>query len=1118
MNIAFRPRLLVAALAAALAAQAQAAPGFYRQPALAGQNLVFVSEGDIWQSAISGGKATRLTTHQGLETQPAVSLDGQWLAFTGQYDGSVGTSAGDLYVMPIGGGIPKRLTWDGFNVKVWGFTANGEVLFTAPAANGKPGARLYAVDPKTGTRRALPVDQASDGMVSADGRWLYFTRDGLSQHRDNARHYHGGGMASVWVMDLQGTAEAKPLFAKSDANDRRPMPYVAADGTARVAFLSDRDGSANLWSVDAQGGDLRQHTRFKDWDIRQASIAGRRVAFDLGADLHVFDLDDGNDQLVQPELGGDYDQARERFVARPQEFLSSVAFSPDGKQVSLTSRGHLAVQGVAEARRAELPMPNDARCRATAFSSDSKHVFALCDFSGEVEVWRFVANGLSKPDQLTHGATSLRTGLLPSPDGRWLAHTDQQGRLFLTDLKAPAGAGAAATKEIDHLNRRDEFKGLVWSADGRYLAYGRGTDVLERDTLMLYSVADAKLHPLTSSRYDSGSPAFSADGHWLYFISAREFKLGNGSPWGDRNTGAEFRNRNRVYALALQAGERFPFTAPDELEKPAAKDEKKDDGKKDEKADAKAGDKKETAAKPATPSLPAIDFNGLTERLYQVPLPAGNYNELKTDGKRLWWLEETDGKTALKTLSIDFNGGQPDTVAAEVRRYALSADGKKLMLQRGESELLIVDAGPKLPNDFTRSVVRWNSWQIATDPKAEWRQMFADAWRMHRDTFFDPKMRGVEWTAVRSKYAPLVERVNERSELSEILGMMSSEVGLLHSQVATPELRRGAQAPAAASLGATFSKVAKGWRIDHILQGDPELPEQLSPLARAGLDVREGDVITAINGRSTVDVPDLAELLRGQSDQQVLISIERGTAPARQLIVKPVSPDRNRALVLTDWQRGRAAAVDKASNGRIGYLHLSAMVGANMADFTREFYAQLDKDALIIDVRFNNGGSIDSWLLDILSRRTWMRWQDRNPNESAPFMTNMQQTFRGPVAVLINGDTYSDGETFSEGFKRLGLGPLIGKRTAGAGVWLSDNNRLVDKGMARAAELAQVTLTDGQQIIEGVGVTPDIEVDNPPRASFMGQDAQLERAVAELQKQVAAKPVQTPKAKLSNWP
>ncbi|XHS80022.1 S41 family peptidase [Burkholderiaceae bacterium UC74_6] len=1103
MPLAFRPRLLVATLAAALAAQAHAAPGFYRQPALSAQNLVFVSEGDLWQSALTGGKATRLTTHQGLETQPAISPDGQWLAFTGQYDGSMGTNAGDLYVMPMSGGLPKRLTWDGVSVKVWGYAASGEVLFTAPTANGRPGVSLYAVDPKTGTRRALPVDQASDGMISADGRWLYFTRDGVSQHRDNARHYRGGGMASVWVLDLQGTSEAKPLLAKSDFNDRRPMPYLTSAGKMRVAFISDRDGSGNLWSVDAQGGDLRQHTRFKDWDIRQASIAGRRVAFDLGADLHVLDLDDGSDRLVQPELGGDFDQSRERFVARPQEFLSDVAFSPDGKLVSLSSRGHLATQGVAEARRAELPMPADGRCRDSEFSSDSKSVFALCDFGGEVEIWRFAANGLSKPEALTHGATSLRTSLLPSPDGRWLAHTDQQGRLFLTDLKA---AGGASTQEIDHLERRDTFKNIVWSADSRHLAYGRGTDVLERDTLMLYSVDERKLRPLTSSRYDSGAPAFSADGHWLYFVSAREFKLGNGSPWGDRNTGAEFRNRNRVYALALQAGERFPFTAPDELEKPVAKEEKKDE---------KAGDKKD-AAKSA---LPAIDFNGLTERLYQLPLPAGNYRELKTDGKRLWWLEDADGKTALKTVAIDANGGQPDTVAAEVRRYGLSADGKKLMLQRGESEVLIVDAAPKLPTEFARSIVRWTNWQIATDPKAEWRQMFTDAWRMHRDTFFDPKMRGVDWRAVRSKYAPLVERVNERSELSEIFGMMSAEVGLLHSQIVTPELRRGDQAPAAASLGARFSKVAgKGWRIDHILQGDPELPEQLAPLARAGLDIREGDVITSINGRATGDVPDLAELLRGQADQQVLISVERGAAPARQLIVKPVSADRNRALVLTDWQRGRAAAVTKASNGRIGYLHLSAMVGANMADFAREFYAQLDKDALIVDVRFNNGGSIDSWLLDILSRRTWMRWQDRNPNEAAPYMTNMQQTFRGPVAVLINSDTYSDGETFSEGFKRLGLGPLIGRRTAGAGVWLSDNNRLLDKGMARAAELAQVTLTDGNQIIEGVGVTPDIDVDNPPRASFEGKDAQLERAVAELLKSVAAKPVQTPKAKLSRWP
>ncbi len=1097
-----RSTLGAALLAASLVAQA-GVNGFYRQPALSGDQLVFVAEGDLWQVNRSGGGAVRLTTHAGLETSPALSPDGKWLAFVGQYDSSAGVNNGDAYLMPIGGGLPKRLSWDGLNVKVWGFAASGEILVTAPTQNGQPGVQLYAINPQTLARRALPVDQASDGALSSDGRWLYFTRQGLSQTRDNARHYRGGALARVWVLDLNGKDEAKPFTAEGN-NDRRPMPYVAADGSQRVAFLSDRDGSYNLWSADARGQDLKQHTHAQGWDIRSASIDGSRVAYDLGADLHVFDLARNQDGALKIELGGDLDPQRERFITKPQDYLSDVAFAPDGKTVVLSSRGHLATQGPGEWRRAELPRPTDGRCRQAVFSSDSKQVLGLCDFGGEVEVWRFAANGLGKAEALTHGATSLRKTLAPSPDGRYLAHSDQEGRLFLTDLKAQ---GAEATRQIDQLPRRGDYDGLVWSPDAHNLAYTRTRNSTARDAVYIYNLDKGQAQPIASDRYNQAAPAFSADGHWLYFVSDREFRASSGgSVWGDRDMGPGFERRTRVYALALQPDQRWPFAAPDELEAPEKKDKDAGD-KKDDKKDEKKDTGKEAKKENAKPALPAIDFKGLEERLYQVPLPAGKYQSLKTDGKRLWWLEAgNDGKTALKTLPIDATGASAEQVAADVRRYALSADAKKLMLERGEgaSEILIVDAAPKLPAELPRFTVRWSDWQIAIDPKQEWRQMFTDAWRMHRDTFFDPAMRGVDWPSMRAKYAPLVERVTDRAELSEVLGMMTAELGILHSQIGTTDLASGAATPAAAGLGARFSKQAEGFRVEHIALTDPELPEQRAPLARTEVGLREGDLVTAINGRATSEVADLSELLRGQAGHQVLLTFKR-EGVERQRIVKPVSAQRERELNYEDWSRSRARQVQQASQGRIGYIHLNAMVGTDIAEFAREFYAQVDREGLIIDVRYNNGGNIDSWVLNTLMRRVWMYWQDRGA-AGAPYNSNMQQAFRGPMVVIANGMTYSDGETFTEGFKRLKLGLVIGQRTAGAGVWLSDQNRLVDKGIARAAELAQITPEDGRQIVEGTGVTPDIEVDNPPRASFSGQDAQLERAIAEVQKRMADKP------------
>lgn len=1104
----------VARGAAARAALVDPALGFYRQPALRGDRLVFVAEGDLWQSSAAGGTAQRLTTHGGVETYPALSADGRWIAFTGQQE-----SASDVFVMPAAGGVPRRLTWDTGAVRVWGITAQNEVLYTGNTERGEPGTQLHLVDIATGKHRALPVGQASDGALSADGKTLYFTRNGL--RGDNARQYRGGALARLWVMDLTGSAEARPLVPEG-ANDRRPMPYVDAGGNARIAFLSDRDGTFNLWSVKADGSDPRQHTRLKGWDIRHASLDGAQAVFAVGADLYRLDLNgSAAEQKLSIALGGDFDQQRKRWVSRPQDFLTAVSLSPNGEQVVLTARGRLATQGVGPLRRAELPVPaslGDAgRCRDTAFSSDSRDVFALCDYSGELEIWRLAANGAGQPRQVTEGATAMRRSLSPSPDGRWIAHTDKEGRLFLTDLKNPSRA--AATREVDHDTLGDGAASLSWSADGKALAFVRATSNPYREQLMLLTVADGKVHQLGSDRYAATAPAFSPDGQWLYFLSRRSFDVtGNPGPWGDRNMGPFFDKGWKVYALALQPGLRFPFAQPDELQGLKAKEEaevrEQEKDKPDNKESKQKVDQAKAAAvkeeKPAAKGKPEIQIPGLSLRLFEVPIAAGNYSGLAVDSKRLYLHEGT----TLRQLPIGPGETKVETFAEQVGAFDLSADGKKLLIRRPAApgaapEILIVDAGPKIPGDLDKSRVRWTDWQIAVDPKAEWRQMFNDAWRMQRDFFYDKDMHGVDWTAMRAKYAPLVERVTERSELAEVMAQMVGELSLLHSQVAPGELRKGAEEPGFAGLGAQLERDAKGWKIARIFSGDPELPADAGPLAAPGLNIPVGSVITQINGRDATQAPDPSELMRGQAGKQVLLQVREPSGKERPVVVTPVDLRREGQLRINDWRYGRARIVDTASNGKIGYLHLRAMTRDDIGDFAREFYAQSEREGLIIDVRHNNGGNIDSWILQTLLRRAWAFWQPRSPYGSKPY-PNMQQVFRGKVVVLANEETYSDGETFSEGFKRLGLGPVIGKTTSGAGVWLSDQNRLMDNGLMRAAENGQITV-DGQFLVEGKGVTPDIEVDNPPRATANGQDAQLDAAIAWLKDAIAKDPVKMPK-------
>jgi tricorn protease len=1099
------PRFRIAALAAALCATSALAgtSGFYRQPALQGDTVYLVAEGDLWRVSSQGGDAQRLTTHNGLESQPAVSPDGKWLAFTGQYDGGT-----EIYLMPVTGGPPRRLTWEGGGMRVWGFSAAGEVIYTS--LDARPGAQLFALDVKTGQRRQLPVGQGSDGALSADGKTLYFTRSGLRS--DNARQYRGGAIARLWSLDLSGSAEAKPLVAEGN-NDRRPLPYRVA-GQERIAFLSDRDGTVNLWSVDAQGADLRQHSAHKGWDIRHASIDGSRVVYALGADLYMLDLAQGvAPKKLTVSLGGDFDQQRERWIKKPQDFLTGAAFAPNGERVLLAARGRLATQGVQQLRRAELPQPADGRCRNGEFSSDSKSVFAVCDFSGEQEVWRFAANGTGQPERITEGATTQRRDLLPSPDGRWLAHTDKEGRIWLTDLKSDLKA--KTTKEIG----RGGFgtpQLQAWSVDSKALAWTTPLRHPDRNQLQLHNLADGRTHTLTSDRYDSDAAAFSPDGQWLYFASDRNFATtGQAGPWGDRNTGPFLAFRSKLYALALQPGLRSPFAAKDELESVTEKkaDEQRAEDRKatdkeptERKSDNK--DKKPEAAEKK--GKPAIHFDGLAERLHELPVPGGNYRGLRADGKRLWFLDQDlERKTQLKSIAVDNQGGPPEVLASDVRGYELSADGKKLMLVRNQGqnapEVLIVDAAPKLPNELAKLTVRWSDWHIATQPRAEWKQMFADAWRMQRDFFYDKDMHGIDWAATRAKYEPLVDRVTDRFELAELMAQMVGELGALHSQVGAGDTRPAPDEPGLAGLGGRFSKAPGGWRIDAIYGFEAELPAEAPPLAAPAVKLKVGDVITHINGRPTAEAPHMLELLRGEAGRQVLLDVKQADGKAAQRIVTPVAQTRENQLRYNDWRVSRARAVEQAGQGRIGYVHLRAMGAADIADFVREFYAASDRDGLVIDVRYNNGGNIDSWVLEKLLRRAWAFWQPRSPGGTAVY-PNMQNVWRGHTVVLMNEDTYSDGETFAEGFKRLKLGPVIGKRSSGAGVFLSDGNRLIDNGIMRAAEFGQID-AEGRFLIEGVGVAPDIEVDNPPRATFAGQDAQLDAAIAVLKKRIAEQPV-----------
>jgi tricorn protease len=651
--------------------------------------------------------------------------------------------------------------------------------------------------------------------------------------------------------------------------------------------------------------------------------------------------------------------------------------------------------------------------------------------------------------------------------------------------------------------------------------------------LFLYDVGTRTSTPVTTDRYDSYSPEFSPDGKWLYFLSDRNFVSLVGSPWGSRQPDPFFDKQTKIFHVSMKPGERSPFQPDDELTPPAPT-EKPGEKPADKPAEkpgetpvpARPGDKPAAAAPPAAASAPAgerpdaqgvrpapsvpVDLTGVQTRLLEVPVPAGNYEDLASDGKRLYFVSRDAGspRASLKTFPIENKSPKVDTFMDEIASYEVSLDRKKILVRKGQ-DLFIFDVAAKAPADTAKNKVPLTEWTFRLDPRDEWRQMFTEAWRLERDYFYDRGMHGVDWPAMKAKYMPLVDRVTDRAELSDILAQMVGELSALHIFVRGGDVRRGTDQIALASLGATFERDEKagGYRVDHIYRSDPDIPIEVAPLARVNVDVREGDVIASINGVPTLSAIDIHALLREQAGKQMLLRVKPKSGEARDVIVEPISMARENDLRYDEWEYTRRLAVEKATNNRMGYVHLRAMGGGNMAEWQREFYPVFDREGLIIDVRHNNGGNIDSWILGKLLRKAWFFWQPRVGNPT----WNMQYAFRGHLVVLVDQNTASDGEAFAEGVRRLGLGKIIGTRTWGGEIWLSSSNFLVDRGIATAAETG-VFGPEGDWLIEGHGVDPDIVVDNLPHETFNGRDAQLEAAIKYLEEEIKKNPIPKPVA------
>lgn len=1066
------PRLIAGC--AFLASVCHAAPGFLREPALHGDTLVFTAEGDLWQVPVQGGAARRLTSHPGIEAAATLSPDGRQLAFSAQYEGPT-----EVYVMPLAGGPPKRLTWHGEGARPVGWTPDGKVLCATRAYSTLPNEQLVAIDPASGLDTLLPLAQASDGRFDPAGKRLVFTR--LPAQGSSTRRYQGGTAQNLWRFD-EGAAAAVPLTADFPGTSKSPLWWQE-----RLYFLSDRSGVMNLWSMTPDGKDPQPLTRHDDFEVRHADLHQGRVVYQQAGSLRLLDLADGSNREIAITLPSDFDQTRGRWVKKPLDFLTRFSLSPDGSKLALTARGSVFIAPVKPGGRfLEIPRPPEVRYREASFLPDGKSLVAQTDETGEIEMVKLPANGVGAPELLTRDGGIFRFAPLPSPDGLRLAWQDKNLDLWVRDLTT------GQTVKVSTSPMRG-FPGLAWSPDSQWLAFVEpAPNTFTR--IRLFPAAGGTTIDATGDRVMSGSPAWSADGKWLYFLSDRELQSLVKSPWGPRQPEPFFTESTRIYALSLLKDGRFPFTPPDELNAEPPK-EKKDDEKN-------GGDK--PAAVPVV-----IDADGLAARLFEVPGVSGNLSGLTATPKYLFFNSQAPGadtKPRLMRLEITHDKPEAKLFADDPKGWEISLDGKSIALRKGDAFHVVPTAGD-CPAKLEQAVPL-GAWSFAVDPREEWRQIYRESWRMLRDFFYDPKMHGLDWLAIRKKYEPLVDRIADRSDLSEILHEMSGELSALHIYVRHGDFREGPDSIQPSSLGARLSRDAAsgGWKVDHIHASDPDYPGAASPLARQGVGMTAGDIIVAINGRELKTVEHPQPLLAQKAGQPVLLDVLAAQGGARRnVLVRPLSPEAAADLRHAEWEYTRRLETEKSGEGKIGYVHLRNMGPESILEWARDFYPVHDRQGLVIDMRHNRGGNTDSWILSRLLRKAWFHW---SPRAGQPY-PNMQYAFRGHVAVLCNEWTSSDGEAFSEGFRRLGLGKVFGTRTWGGQIWLNAQRWLVDNGMCTAAEIG-VYGPEGEWLIEGTGLVPDVTVDNEPHATFQGKDVQLETALKHLREEIARDPRPVP--------